>query len=125
MQPRKQAGEGGAPRSRGTGRPEGQPSQYLYIGNIPYETSDADLNALFNELEGLTNVRVAIDRNTGWPRGFAHADFESVEAATAAKEKIASRTMGSRTLRADFTERGQNKRDRDSSSSQEHGEAKF
>jgi len=125
VQPRRQAGEGGAPRGRGAGRPEGAPSKYLYIGNIPYETSDADLNALFNELEGLTNVRVAIDRNTGWPRGFAHADFESVEAATAAKQKIATRTMGSRTLRADFTERGQTRRERDTPSSEGHGEAKF
>lgn len=63
------------------------------------------MNAVFNELQGVKDVRVAIDRNTGWPRGFAHADFESVEAATVAKEIISQRQLGGRTLRADFSEK--------------------
>ncbi|KAH7034898.1 uncharacterized protein B0I36DRAFT_317187 [Microdochium trichocladiopsis] len=114
VQPRRQTEE---QRAKPAGRPESTPSNYLYIGNIPYETSDADLNALFNELEGLTAVRVAIDRNTGWPRGFAHADFESVEAATAAMEKINTRQMGARVLRADYTTQNTPKKGSRSSSS--------
>ncbi|ETS87959.1 hypothetical protein PFICI_01787 [Pestalotiopsis fici W106-1] len=82
--------------------PKNEPSTSLYIGNIPYETSDVDLNRLFRELEGVTDVRVAVDRTTGWPRGFAHADFVDVESAQKALEKLAQTELAGRTLRPDF-----------------------
>lgn len=83
------------------------PTKTLYIGNIPYETSDADLNRLFRGLENVTDVRVAVDRSTGWPRGFAHADFIDEESCTRAAEKIKETRMGERLLRVDYAaERG-------------------
>ncbi|KAI1213991.1 RNA-binding domain-containing protein [Annulohypoxylon truncatum] len=84
------------------------PTDSLYIGNIPYETSDADLNKIFRELDNVTDVRVAVDRNTGWPRGFAHADFTDVESAKKAYEKLQSFTIGDRTLRVDYAENRKN-----------------
>lgn len=87
------------PRSNG---PTRDPSDSLYIGNLPYETTDADLNVVFRDLEGLVAVRVAVDRATGWPRGFAHADFATVENAKAAAEYLKDKTVGSRNLRVDF-----------------------
>ncbi|RYP76176.1 hypothetical protein DL771_002000 [Monosporascus sp. 5C6A] len=71
-----------------------EPTSSLYIGNIPYETSDAELNAIFKGLENVIDVRVAIDRNTGWPRGFAHADFRDVESAKKAYEKLSQTEIG-------------------------------
>ncbi|KAI1488260.1 RNA-binding domain-containing protein [Biscogniauxia mediterranea] len=79
------------------------PTSSLYIGNIPYETSDADLNRLFRELDGVKDVRVAVDRNTGWPRGFAHADFDSVESCIKAYEKLSQIQVGGRQLRLDYS----------------------
>ncbi|KAI1504352.1 RNA-binding domain-containing protein [Biscogniauxia marginata] len=85
-------------------RPRNQdPTTSLYIGNIPYETSDADLNRLFRELDNVTDVRVAVDRNTGWPRGFAHADFADVDSAQAAYEKLNETSIGGRQLRVDYS----------------------
>lgn len=93
------------------------PTNSLYIGNIPFETSDADLNRLFRELDNVTDVRVAVDRNTGWPRGFAHADFKDVESAQKAYEKLQSTQMGGRDLKVDFATAvqrgGRQNRDRD------------
>ncbi|KAI2464078.1 RNA-binding domain-containing protein [Annulohypoxylon bovei var. microspora] len=82
--------------------PPAEPTESLYIGNIPYETTDADLNKIFRELDNVTDVRVAVDRNTGWPRGFAHADFADVESAEKAFEKLRSITVGDRVLRVDY-----------------------
>ncbi|ORY62166.1 uncharacterized protein BCR38DRAFT_437705 [Pseudomassariella vexata] len=82
-----------------------EPTTSLYIGNIPYETSDADLNRMFRDLDNVTDVRVAVDRNTGWPRGFAHADFTDVESAIKAYEKLSSVAMGGRQLRVDYSEK--------------------
>ncbi|KAI1803350.1 RNA-binding domain-containing protein [Daldinia bambusicola] len=92
---------GGGPRTPKAPR---DPSSSLYIGNIPYETSDADLNTIFRDLENVVNVRVAVDRNTGWPRGFAHADFKSIEDAEKAFEKLQGFTLGQRTLRIDYAD---------------------
>lgn len=78
------------------------PTKSLYVGNIPYETTDAELNRIFRELENVTDVRVAVDRTTGWPRGFAHADFADVESCQAAKDKLQGTTIGGRELRLDF-----------------------
>ncbi|KAI1307817.1 RNA-binding domain-containing protein [Xylaria venustula] len=82
----------------------GTPTNSLYIGNIPYETSDADLNKLFRSLHNCKDVRVAIDRNTGWPRGFAHADFVDIESAVKAYEALNQYELGGRTLRVDYAE---------------------
>ncbi|GAB1311355.1 31 kDa ribonucleoprotein, chloroplastic (Fragment) [Madurella fahalii] len=80
------------------------PSAQLFIGNIPYETTDAELNRLFRDIKNLKDVRVAVDRTTGWPRGFAHADFVDVESATEAFRRLQGATLADRTLRIDYAE---------------------
>ncbi|KAL7628595.1 hypothetical protein AAE478_000110 [Parahypoxylon ruwenzoriense] len=99
------------PKEAKTAQPPMEPSTSLYIGNIPYETSDTELNKIFRALDGVTDVRVAVDRNTGWPRGFAHADFVDVESAIAAHKKMSNFELGGRLLRIDFAHhRDQNRR---------------
>ena len=74
---------------------------------------------MFRELDNVTDVRVAVDRNTGWPRGFAHADFTDVESAVRAMEKLNSTTLAGRRLRTDYAQgarRNNNNQDRGSRS---------
>ncbi|KAH8885124.1 hypothetical protein GQ53DRAFT_696433 [Thozetella sp. PMI_491] len=85
-------------------RGQKKPTECLFIGNIPYETTDVEFNRLFEGLANLSDVRVAIDRTTGWPRGFAHADFTDVASAEKAKERLAGAELGGRELRIDFAE---------------------
>jgi len=80
-----------------------EPSKTLFLGNIPFEMSDADLNKLFRDIKDVIDVRVAIDRRTGQPRGFAHADFKNVESAVAAKEALYGKELYGRTLRVDYS----------------------
>lgn len=84
-------------------RPAHPPSNTLFIGNISYDITDKDLNDLFANVKDVGDVRVAIDRRTGQPRGFAHAEFHSVEAAEAAAEYLKTKTFNGRTLRIDFS----------------------
>ncbi|KAI1131282.1 RNA-binding domain-containing protein [Nemania abortiva] len=95
-------------------RPKLGPTNSVYIGNIPYEASDADLNQMFRSLDNCKDVRVAVDRATGWPRGFAHADFHTVEDAIKAYEKLQEYTLGGRQLRVDYAENRVSKRDNSS-----------
>ena len=89
-----------------TSRPTGStnpPSKTLFIGNLAFEMSDADLNKLFRDIRNVIDVRVAIDRRTGQPRGFAHADFVDEESAVAARDVLADKEIYGRKLRVDYS----------------------
>ncbi|KAH7060575.1 hypothetical protein B0J12DRAFT_649346 [Macrophomina phaseolina] len=91
------------PRRRNEGRVN-PPSKTLFIGNMSFEMSDRDLNDLFRNIRNVLDVRVAIDRRTGQPRGFAHADFIDETSATKAKELLSQKELYGRRLRVDYTE---------------------
>ena len=79
------------------------PTRTLFIGNLAFDMSDRDLNALFRDVRNVVDVRVAIDRRTGQPRGFAHADFTDVESAKEAFVGLAGKEVCGRILRVDYS----------------------
>jgi RNA recognition motif-containing protein len=56
----------------------------LYVGNLPYKTTDEDLQQLFAKAGPVDNVRVMRDMATGRARGFAFVQMVNDEAAQAA-----------------------------------------
>ncbi|EPE36370.1 RNA-binding, RBD [Glarea lozoyensis ATCC 20868] len=79
------------------------PAKTLFIGNLAFEMSDKDLNNLFRDVRNVVDVRVAIDRRTGQPRGFAHADFTDMESAVKGFEALNGKEVYGRTLRLDYS----------------------
>jgi RNA recognition motif-containing protein len=79
-----------------------EPTSTLFIGNLHYDLSDTELNELFRPLKNIRDVRVSIDRRTGQPRGFAHADFLDVNSAKVAFEQLNGRDVKGRVLRCDY-----------------------
>ncbi len=53
----------------------------LYVGNLPFSTTDADLNALFAKHGTVTSVSIITDKFSNRPRGFAFVEMENDEAA--------------------------------------------
>lgn len=103
-----------SPRDRNTRSTFGEPSaptKTLFIGNMSFEMSDKDLNDLFRDIRNVMDVRVAIDRRTGQPRGFAHADFIDVASATRAKDVLGKKVIYGRELRVDFSKSSSNSRE--------------
>ncbi|VDP00512.1 unnamed protein product, partial [Heligmosomoides polygyrus] len=47
----------------------------VYVGNIPYETTEDALGGLFSQAGQVSNVRIVSDRETGRPKGFAFCEF--------------------------------------------------
>lgn len=47
----------------------------LFVGNLPYEVSEAELRSHFAPAGQLYSVFIPIDRATGKPRGFAFIEF--------------------------------------------------
>ncbi|KAI9806705.1 MAG: hypothetical protein M1825_006162 [Sarcosagium campestre] len=79
------------------------PGRTLFIGNLSFEMSDKDLQDLFQDVDGVENVRVAVDRRTGQPRGFCHVDFWDTEKATAGMDVLQGRQIFGRTIRLDYS----------------------
>jgi nucleolin len=87
----------------GNAGPKNEPSKTLFIGNMSFEMTDKDLNNLFRGIRNVVDVRVAIDRRTGQPRGFAHADFTDVQSAIDAMEALSNKETYGRRLRVDYS----------------------
>ena len=56
-------------------------SRKLFVGNLPYETMEQDLESLFGQAGQVETVTVMRDRMTGRPRGFAFVSMASDEEA--------------------------------------------
>lgn len=60
----------------------------LYVGNIPYQTGEAELEALFGSVGQVDTVRVMRDQATGRARGFAFVEMATDEDAQQAIAKL-------------------------------------
>jgi len=49
----------------------------MYVGNLPFDTTDQDLRTLFSEYGEVTDVQIPTDRDSGRPRGFAFVTMDS------------------------------------------------
>lgn len=49
----------------------------LYVGNLPWSTTDQDLENLFESVGAVSSARVITDRDTGRSRGFGFVEMSS------------------------------------------------
>jgi len=73
-------------------------SSKLYVGNIPFETTEAELEALFGQAGQVESVRVMRDRDTGRARGFAFVEMASDADAQSAISTLNAHSLGGRSL---------------------------
>ena len=52
-------------------------SKNLYVGNLPFTTSEQDLSQLFGQYGTVTKAQVIMDRETGRSRGFGFVEMSS------------------------------------------------
>ena len=73
-------------------------STKLYVGNLPYETTESDLQALFESAGQVSTVSVVKDRATGQARGFAFVEMSDAEGARKAISELDKHQYGGRSL---------------------------
>ena len=73
-------------------------STKLYVGNLPYETTESDLQALFESTGPVATINIVRDRATGQPRGFAFVEMGDVESARRAISELDRQQYGGRNL---------------------------
>jgi RNA recognition motif-containing protein len=70
----------------------------LYVGNLPYQTTESDLQALFEATGEVSAINIIRDRATGQARGFAFVEMSDAAGAQRAIAELHEREVGGRNL---------------------------
>ncbi len=70
----------------------------LYVGSLPYSTTEQQLNELFSQYGTVQSAKVITDRYTGQSRGFGFVEMATGEEAQKAIAALNGSTLGGRTL---------------------------
>jgi len=70
----------------------------LYVGNLPYNTSEEDLRTLFSQHGTVESVAVITDRETGRSKGFGFVEFADDNEARNAISGLSGQEFGGRAL---------------------------
>jgi RNA recognition motif-containing protein len=73
-------------------------SRKLYVGNLPYETGEAELQELFSRAGNVDSVKVMRDMATGRARGFAFVEMSTDGEAQKAISELNNFQVGGRGL---------------------------
>src|SRR4051812_43624166 len=73
-------------------------STKLYVGNLPFQTTEADLQTLFEASGQVSSINVVRDRATGQARGFAFVEMSDAEGAQRAISELDKHEYGGRSL---------------------------
>jgi RNA recognition motif-containing protein len=70
----------------------------IYVGNLPFTATDAEIRTLFSEYGTVELVTLPIDRDSGRPRGFGFVEMKQADAARAI-QGLNGKDLGGRALR--------------------------
>ncbi len=73
-------------------------SKKLYVGNLPFDTGEQDLQTLFASAGTVETVNVVRDTATGRPRGFAFIEMATDQDAQNAINTFNNHDLGGRSL---------------------------
>ncbi len=80
-------------------------SKVIYIGNLPFWSTEKDLVDLFGRHGVVASVKIVADRETGRPRGFAFVEMEEANAAAKAIRALDGSELGDRRLEVNDAQR--------------------
>jgi RNA recognition motif-containing protein len=70
----------------------------LYVGSLPFDTSEAQLQELFAACGTVASAKIIMDRETGRSKGFGFIEMSTDEEAQAAIQKMNGSTVGTRQI---------------------------
>ncbi len=74
-------------------------SSKLYVGNLSFDSTEADLKDLFGRHGSVESVAVITDRETGRARGFAFVEMSEASAAQDAIRALDGTDFGGRSIK--------------------------
>lgn len=79
-------------------------SSKVFVGNLDFNTSRAEVQALFSQVGEIRDVFLPTDRDSGRPRGFAFVEYANEEDAAKAIERFNGYELAGRGLRVNAAE---------------------
>ena len=79
-------------------------SKKIYIGNIPFTSTEEELRTVFERHGDVASVSVITDRETGRSRGFAFVEMDDASAADNAIRALDGSELGGRSIRVNEAE---------------------
>jgi len=79
-------------------------SKKIYIGNIPFTSTEEELRTVFERHGDVASVSVITDRETGRSRGFAFVEMDDDSAADNAIRALDGSELGGRSIRVNEAE---------------------
>ena len=73
-------------------------SRKLYVGNLPFQTDETQLQSMFAQVGTVDTVSVVRDKMTGRARGFAFVEMSSDDEAQAAIKEFNNADFGGRAM---------------------------
>jgi len=70
----------------------------LYVGNLSYETTDSDLQSMFEPHGTVQSAQVIMDRDAGRSKGFGFVEMDNDQQAQAAIQALNGQESNGRTL---------------------------
>ncbi|MDX2016569.1 MAG: RNA-binding protein, partial [Planctomycetota bacterium] len=70
----------------------------LYVGNLSFQTSEAQLRDMFAAFGEVTSASLVMDRETGRPRGFGFVEFANGDDAKNAINEMNGKNVDGRDL---------------------------
>jgi RNA recognition motif-containing protein len=74
----------------------------LYVGNLPFSATEAELNKLFGGVGQVSRTSIVTDRETGRPRGFAFVEMATDAEAQAAVQSLDGQSLGGRQIQVNI-----------------------
>ena len=71
----------------------------IYVGNIPFQTTENDLETLFGEYGSVTSAKIIMDRDSGRSKGFGFIEMAEAEEGKEAIKNLDSKEINGRNLR--------------------------
>ena len=76
----------------------------LYVGNLPYQTSETELQDLFTPFGTVKSAKVIVDRDTGKSKGFGFVEMSSEDEAKEAIETLDGKENNGRSIRVNVAQ---------------------
>lgn len=81
-----------------TDQSDSQNPKKLFVGSLPFETTDTKLNEIFSQYGEIVDLKLIIDRYTGQSKGIAFIEYATQEQAAEAMASLNGSQIGERNI---------------------------
>jgi cleavage stimulation factor subunit 2 len=79
-------------------------SRSVFVGNIPYEATEEQIQEIFAQVGPVVSFRLVFDRETGKPKGYGFVEYRDSQTALSAMRNLNGYEINARALRVYFAE---------------------